>query len=155
MRRLAKIISTFFYLGYFPKIPGTAASLIACLLFIFLKNSPLLLFIISAFLLSAGFLFTAKAEKIFQKKDAPEIVIDEVAGMLLTFCLLVHIEIKPVFLFTIFLLFRLFDILKPYPIKYLQKLPGSIGIMSDDIAAAIYSAIFFQLFLKVTLWIGS
>jgi len=155
MQGLTKIISTFFYVGYFPKIPGTAASLLACLLFIFLKKNPVLLFIISGFLLIAGFLFCGKAEGIFQKKDAPQIVIDEVAGMLLVFCLLWHTEIRALSLFSLFLLFRFFDILKPYPIKYLQKIPASSGIMLDDILAAVYTVVSFQVFLRLALWIAS
>jgi len=92
-----------------------------------------------------GFIFSGRAERMFAKLDAPCIVIDEVAGMLLSFIFI------PYSLPTAaigFLLFRIFDSIKPYPAGALQELKGSAGIMCDDIAAALYTNIILQLVLR-------
>ncbi|MCG2705888.1 MAG: phosphatidylglycerophosphatase A, partial [Candidatus Omnitrophica bacterium] len=86
---------------------------------------------------------SGRAEKIFNKKDDERIVIDEVFGILLLFCFL-----PPYYPYLIagFILFRVFDILKPYPIKKIQALSGSLGVMLDDILAAAY------VYIIISIW---
>lgn len=81
------------------------------------------------------------------KKDAKCIVIDEVGGMLLSLIFIPH-DIKLVII--AFLLFRILDMLKPYPIDALQNLKGSAGIMSDDLVAGLYTNIILQVVLRFT-----
>ncbi|MFA5411126.1 MAG: phosphatidylglycerophosphatase A [Candidatus Omnitrophota bacterium] len=143
---IIKIISTFFYVGYLPLIPGTFGSIAGLFLFYLLHHNA---FIYAASLLALmllGFLTCGEAEQIFQKKDARYIVIDEVIGMLLSL-LFIPYDIKLVVI--AFFLFRLLDTLKPYPAGKLQGLRGSIGIISDDIIAGLYTNIILQAVLRL------
>lgn len=92
-----------------------------------------------------GFLIAGQAERIFNKKDARCIVIDEVSGILLSLIFIPY-DIKLVI--TAFCLFRILDAIKPYPADRLQRYKGSIGIMSDDILAGLYTNIILQLVLR-------
>lgn len=92
-----------------------------------------------------GIWAASRAERLFGRKDPGEVVIDEVVGQLVTFAF-----VPPLFLggpgypFKIvigFILFRAFDIVKPYPIRQLEKLPSGLGIVVDDIAAGLYAGI--------------
>ena len=82
----------------------------------------------------------------FRKKDASCIVIDEVAGMFLS---LIWVPYDFAWVAAALILFRLFDIWKPVPIKWIQNFPGSVGIMSDDIAAAAYTNIVILLIFRL------
>jgi len=139
---LIRVISTFFGVGYFPLIPGTAASLAAVILYFLLKDNPLIYILTLAVLLVLGFLTSGKAEAAIGKKDPSSVVIDEVCGMLLSLLFLPH-NIKLVILG--FFIFRLLDTLKPFPVGRLERLKGSLGIMLDDLAAGIYTNIILQL----------
>jgi len=150
--RLAKIIATFFYIGYLPFMPGTFGSAAALLLYIFLKPGPLAQYAFLALFLSLGFYFSGKAEKQFNSKDPKYIVIDEVAGMFLTF-LFIPFDFK--LLLIGFLLFRVLDTVKPYPADRLQNINGSAGIMLDDIVAGLYANIILQFLSRVLLKIPS
>jgi len=149
MQKLSRLISTVFYIGYFPFVPGTIASLAGLGLFL-LFRSNIFLYILTALLVILGFYFSGKAEEDLRKKDAQVIVIDEVVGILLSLILLPQARLTGWILFFIFLVFRIFDWTKPYPIRNLQKLHGSLGIMLDDILAAFYTVIIFQVFFKLT-----
>lgn len=141
-----KILSTFFYLGYLPFIPGTFASIVGILLFYFIKENLFIYVIFTLVIVILGFLITGRAERIFAKKDASCIVIDEIAGILLSFIFIPY-NIKLVII--IFILFRILDTLKPYPAIRLQNLSGSIGIMGDDLIAGIYTNIIIQIVLRL------
>lgn len=142
---ITKVVSTFFFIGYFPFWPGTLASLAGLCLFYLLGGNPVLLIASAIFFCVLGFVFCGRAERIFAKLDAPCIVIDEVAGMLLSF---IFIPYSPSTAAIGFLLFRIFDSIKPYPAGALQELKGSAGIMCDDIAAGLYTNIILQLVLR-------
>ena len=77
-------------------------------------------------------------------KDDPKVVIDEIAGVFVTF---ISINFTPVLLFLGFVLFRIFDIFKPYIIDKVQKLPHGIGVMADDIVAGIFSCAILNLLI--------
>lgn len=134
-RALIKLFSTFFYVGYLP-LPGTAASIAGALIFYFFCGDARLCFFLAFLFIILGFMVAGPAERIFQRKDAQCVVIDEVAGIFIS---LIFIPCDNRLIIIAFILFRIFDVLKPYPIARLQRLGGSLGIMCDDIIAAIYT----------------
>lgn len=142
---IVKTLSTFFYLGYLPLIPGTFGSLAGLLILYLIKSTGIYYLLITLSLLVCGLLIVGRAEKIFNKKDPRFIVIDEVCGMLLSFMFLPY---NPKLIIIGFFLFRMFDALKPYPINRLEKLKGSLGVMADDILAAVYTNIVLQIVLR-------
>jgi phosphatidylglycerophosphatase A len=117
-------------------MPGTWGSLAGVLVYLLIRQNRLLLLSVFAALLLIGLYVAGKAEDIFGKKDDKRIVIDEACGLLLLYLL-----IPPYYPYLIigFISFRIFDILKLYPAKKLEKLPRSWGIMADDIISALYS----------------
>ena len=119
-------------------MPGTWGSLGGVLVYFLIRHNIYLFLIVFTALFFAGLYAAGKAEDIFGKKDDKRIVIDEVSGILLLFLL---IPSYTPYLVIGFIIFRLFDILKLYPAKKLEKLPRSWGIMADDILAALYSFI--------------
>jgi phosphatidylglycerophosphatase A len=148
MRRkdyIAKTISTFFYVGYLPFIPGTFGSLCGLGLFFLLRSNFYLYAGVALLITLLGFLVSGEAEKAFGRKDPPCIVIDEVAGMLLSLIFLPY-DLRLVI--AGFIIFRLLDALKPYPIGSLQRLKGGIGVMGDDLIAAVYTNLILQVVAK-------
>lgn len=151
--RLALAISTC-GVGLIPFAPGTFGALVGLAIFygvfIVCKASPqyfqAALIIVSTLISAIGIWAGNYGEKIFGEKDAQRIVVDEVAGQLISFVLIAPLLVaelsKPtVVMIAGFLLFRAFDIWKPYPIKQLQDLPAGLGVMFDDIVAGIYAAV--------------
>jgi len=137
------LLGTGFGSGYFFLAPGTAGTVVGILFFLgFSYLSPLLYFITTiAFIFFAAWIADG-AEKIFQRKDAPTIVIDEIAGFLVTMlwipCTLINVGIG-------FLLFRILDILKPFPAGWIDRnLSGGWGIVLDDVVAGIYANLILQ-----------
>jgi phosphatidylglycerophosphatase A len=90
-----------------------------------------------------------RATRLFQKKDPQEAVVDEVIGQLIVF-LFVPFDISWKLILAGFLLFRLFDIWKPYPIDSLQNLPAGIGVCADDILAGVYGGVCLSLLYAIT-----
>jgi phosphatidylglycerophosphatase A len=128
-------------------MPGTFGSIFAAVIYYFLGGSQLYLILSLLIITLLGFLVSSLAEKIFSKKDAPYIVIDEMAGMLLSFLFL---PFSPKLILIGFLLFRILDTLKPYPAARIQELKGSLGIMGDDFIAGLYTNFILQLILRFT-----
>ena len=146
---LFKNESTFIALGFGSGLakfaPGTFGTLISIPLFYFCQLLPQYydyFFVITLFFI--GIYVSNKTCLIMKMKDPSCIVIDEIVAFL---ALLIYLQPDVVTLFYCFLLFRFFDILKPFPINILEKkFEGGFGIMIDDIAAAIYSALIIILF---------
>nr|WP_320010856.1 phosphatidylglycerophosphatase A [uncultured Desulfobulbus sp.] len=137
-------IATGAYSGYLPKAPGTWCSAFTVLLWFGLGRLPLapywglvaLLFVLGVF--SAG-----AAEKIVGNGDPGLVVIDEVVGQLIT---LGFAPVNPTIAFCGFVLFRIFDILKPFPVNWLDEhIHGGLGIMLDDCMAGCYAFLVLQL----------
>ena len=130
-------LASVFGLGFLPSgMPGTVSSAAACVVRMFV-DVPLWVIVLVSFI---GVYVTDKSEKIFNMKDPSIINIDEVPGMWLTIFLL-----PPSFIIPGFFLFRLIDILKPWPVSYFdEKVPGGWGIMADDIAGGIMANILLQ-----------
>ncbi|HBS47725.1 TPA: CDP-diacylglycerol--glycerol-3-phosphate 3-phosphatidyltransferase [Candidatus Dependentiae bacterium] len=132
-----EFLTTFFYIGKIKYAPGTIASFIAMLLFLFLPQVQTITFFQILFILFTLGVVSSKfvAEKLGQK-DPAQIVIDEVVGMwFATFMLPQNF----VWYFATFFIFRFFDIFKPFLIKKVEKINGGLGIMLDDILAAFYT----------------
>jgi phosphatidylglycerophosphatase A len=120
MSKKIKMISSFFYLGHSPFMPGTLGSLAGLVVYFLVKDREVLY--------------------------ASMIIIDEVCGMLLALFFI------PYNLFIVilgFFLFRIFDILKPPPARRMEKLTGSLGIMFDDVVAALYTNFILQIITRV------
>lgn len=146
-RFITKILSTFFYIGYLPLIPGTFGSLAGIFLIYLVKVYALNYLLLTLVVIVIGFLVCGQAEKAMQKKDPRYVVIDEVSGMLLSLLFLPY-DIKLVII--AFILFRVLDTLKPFPAGRLEKLKGSVGIMSDDLIAGLYTNFILQVVIRVT-----
>ena len=142
---MIKLISTFFYIGYFRFAPGSAASLAGAVICYPLQSHMALYIAVWAAVTIAGFVFAGHMEKIAGKKDPSCVVIDEVSGMMIAFFLL---PLKWPVVVTAFFLFRAFDMFKIYPADKLESLPGAAGIMMDDIAAGIYTNIIMQVAIR-------
>ena len=135
---IVKFLASGFYAGYSPLAPGTAGSLVGVLAYLLLQNLSNAAYITIVILIAlSGIYLSGKAEDIYQVKDSRYIVIDEIAGMLITFIFLP----KGInFLFAGFVSFRIFDILKPFPIGLIdRRLEGGWGIMLDDVLAGVYA----------------
>ena len=136
MKLLFNLISTFFYLGKLPKAPGTWGSLGALLVWSLIPETLLFRSVVLVITLIVGFIACEITLKQSDDPDPSYIVIDEVVGLWIT---LLFVP-KTIFLFTLgFVLFRLFDILKPSFVYSVQFLKGSFGVMLDDILAGILS----------------
>ena len=127
-------------------MPGTLGSLAGLLIYFVVKDKlPIYAFSI-LFLFALGILFSSEAERIYKRKDAKTIVIDEVCGMMLSLFLVPY----SVWIMILgFALFRVFDILKPPPAKAIEKFSGAFGIMFDDIIAAIYTNFILQIICRI------
>ncbi len=145
-KKIIRIISTFFGFGYFPFAPGTFGSVGGLLIYLLVAQSQALYQIATALILILGFAVCLKAEKVFQMQDPPQVVIDEVAGMLISLMFLP--KTWPVILCA-FILFRGFDTIKIWPTDKLEKVPHGAGIMLDDVMAGVYTNIALQLSLLV------
>lgn len=145
------LISTLFGTGYFPKMPGTAGTLIAALVYLLLPEKIFssiennVIFLICVLILSLiSVFFISKAEKKLDH-DNNKIVLDEFLGYFIAVVFLPKTVLIAVFAF---ILFRFFDILKPEPVNALQKLPAGWGVMADDLMAGVYTNISLQILIR-------
>jgi phosphatidylglycerophosphatase A len=157
---VAVIIASGLGLGFIPIAPGTFGSLLGVAICyalieafkfepIILLNSIIGLSVVSAIL---GTWASTRAESVFQRKDASQIVVDEVCGQLISFVFLAPALTRiggswRQALAIGFVLFRLFDIFKPWPIRKLEGLGAGLGVMADDVLAGIYAAVVLSLIL--------
>ena len=146
MTRLALTLATVGGVGYSPVAPGTAGSAIGVGLY-FLSRSwaPSGQILMFSIVVAVGLWASHRAAAYFQEDDPGTVVIDEVAGQLLTL-LLLDVGVSGALIG--FLLFRLMDIVKPWPAGRLEALPGGVGVMADDLMAGVYAWIG----LAGTLW---
>lgn len=137
-------IATGAYSGFLPKAPGTWGSAVGVLFWLLIGRMDLLPFLtVISFLFLVGICSAGAAEKILDRGDPPQVVIDEVVGQLLA---LTAAPLQPVAVLFGFLLFRFFDILKPFPIGWMdRRLHGGLGIMLDDVVAGLYALLVLQL----------
>ncbi len=148
MSFISKIIATFFGSGFFPIAPGTAASFLTVLVYLFWIHGfagPVQAGII-VILFFAGSLAATRYSRELDQTDPGRIVIDETCGQLIALFLC-----PPSWkaIAAGFILFRIFDIIKPYPINKLEKFPRGWGIMADDVGAGLAAGIVLRLILRV------
>jgi phosphatidylglycerophosphatase A len=138
MRRLAVFVCSFGYIGFFPVAPGTIGSAAGVAVYAAARYTGLpyidLALILACF--AAGVAFTPACEEDLHCIDPGPIVIDEVMGMLIT---LFMIPVGWGGILLGFLLFRVLDVLKPYPARQFERLHGGFGVMADDAMAAVYA----------------
>ena len=143
-----RILATGFGTGLSPVAPGTAGTLAGVL--ICLASSPLpwlfrLFFVVA---ISAVSIYVAgEAEKLYGNTDDQRIVIDEIAGYQVA---MLPVAVTGLHLLTAFVLFRIFDIWKPFPLKHFQKFPGGWGVVVDDLGAGVYAGILMLIFVFLT-----
>ena len=144
MNYFVLLLATGFGVGYSPVAPGTLGTLIAIPVYYFLSAIPSPIYeitLIGFFFLSVW--ISENAEIFFGKKDDQRIVIDEMMGFLIT---MLWVPKVTHFIIIGFFLFRLFDILKPFPIRRLEKrLKGGYGVVLDDVMAGVYANIILHL----------
>ena len=162
INKIIFLFVTLFGLGKIKKIPGSFASLATTLFLFFifhiLKISPniILIFVIVIFFIS---LYAVNYFiKNLENKDPKEVVIDEFIGQSIPICLyeIAHQQTKEItqvliFYFMMFILFRIFDIAKPYPVSYYDKnFKNSFGVIMDDVAAGLYVVAVLVLYMVLT-----
>jgi phosphatidylglycerophosphatase A len=138
IERLAYFIATAGFVGRFPVAPGTAGSVAGLALYALIRlfGRPEIEAAALVLTLVLGLWSAQVAERLLGGKDPGPVVIDEVLGILIT---LAFLDVNFLGGFIGFLLFRLFDVIKPYPAGRLEHLPGGFGVMMDDAMAALYS----------------
>ena len=149
IKKFNLLFLTLFNIGKIKNAPGTAASLITCLLFLLLINifNISIIFLFTLAIFAYSFVAINNSFDEFSSNDPQEIVIDEFVGQMLPLLAIpiyetLYLLPKMYYCISAFLLFRLFDIWKPYPVSYVDKnVNGAIGIMLDDIFAGIYTII--------------
>lgn len=147
--KMVKVIVTGLGTGYCPVAPGTAGTIVAVPLYFILSpfSWPLyLITLLAATVLSCRLCDTG--ERLFGVKDPPQIVIDEIIGFLWA---MFAVPPTTFSILGVFLIFRLFDVVKPHPVRLLEnRLPGGWGVVMDDVAAGIYANICIH--ILTTLW---
>ena len=138
MSGLAVFIATFGYVGFFPIAPGTAGSLAALPLYALVRwaGTPAVELVTIIAVFAIGIWAATGTEHALARKDPGPVVIDEVLGMLVT---LAFLPLSLWGIVTGFLIFRVFDVIKPFPAGRLEHLPAGLGIMADDAMAGVYA----------------
>lgn len=146
MKSLGVGIATVGGVGWFPIAPGTAGSAVGVVIYLltYQLGAPVQVALLVAITV-IGVWAAGVAEKAFNKEDPGPVVIDEVAGQLVTL-LLTGVGWKGAV--AGFFIFRLFDIVKPPPARQLERLHGGLGIMADDLAAGAYGWLLMMLLLR-------
>ncbi|GAB6136963.1 phosphatidylglycerophosphatase A family protein [Halanaerobaculum tunisiense] len=145
MNNWIKLLATGFKSGLIPTAPGTAGTVVGAILLALVMQLGIvdpvgfpLVFI----LVIPGTYIAHQAEAIYGEKDAPQIVIDEIVGLVVAMYGLGMNMLIPAFI-----LFRIFDIYKPYPLNKLQEFRGGVGIMLDDLGAGIVANILLRIII--------
>jgi phosphatidylglycerophosphatase A len=150
MNSVAMAWATWFGCGFAPKGPGTAGSLGAILVAYVVSRAPgwqpWHLALLALVLLAPSIWSASRVAVIRNTKDPQIVVVDEVLGQWITLSAAAVFEWRTVL--AGFVLFRLFDIVKPWPVRQLEALPGGVGIIADDIMAGLYGAVV----LRAAVW---
>ena len=138
LRRLGVFVATGAFVGYAPVAPGTFGSALGLAVLFVVRHSlsPSAEGVTLVLLAGIGVWSASEAERHFGRTDPGYIVIDEVVGMLVT---LAFLPVNAVGILVAFLLFRLFDVVKPWPARRFERLHGGLGVMLDDVMAGIYA----------------
>jgi phosphatidylglycerophosphatase A len=147
--RLALAIATVGGAGYSPVAPGTAGSAVTALLLWAVPFSRTGLVAFFVLVVAAGTWAAGRAERVLGGKDPGAIVVDEVAGMTLS---VLALPLTVPVLVGAFLLFRLFDVVKPFPARASQRIRGGVGVMIDDLIAGVYALAVLAVSRAVLAW---
>jgi len=149
MNRFLLFFSTGFGAGFSPIAPGTMGTLVAIPIYLFLSAIPSPFYeltVITFFFFSSW--ISDKAQRYLGERDSTRIVIDEIMGFLIT---MLWVPKTTLFIIIGFFLFRFFDIVKPPPIRLLERVKGGYGVVLDDVLAGVYSNIILQIISYFTL----
>ncbi|MEE8348422.1 MAG: phosphatidylglycerophosphatase A [Acidobacteriota bacterium] len=151
MPRLIQAVVTGLGIGYLPLAPGTWASgttvlLIALIHWAVPTQVGLILGGLLLFITPVAVIFSTRFSKAESHTDPSEVVIDEIIGQMICF---LWNPVSMVSLMAGFLMFRFFDIVKPFPVRTCERLPGGMGIVFDDVAAGLYAGVL----LAILLWL--
>src|SRR5262245_29579579 len=141
MDRIAIGFATAGGAGFAPKAPGTAGSLVGVLIYLIVEAAHASAYYPHAiiFFFIVGTWASSRVERLYGH-DSQRIVIDEVAGQMITFGFFAgRYQLSAIYILLGFGLFRLFDILKPFPVRRLERLPGGLGVVADDVGAGLYA----------------
>ena len=145
-QKLVMTIATGGYVGTVSRVPGTLGSLLGLVL-LWPLGAGLAQALVTLFLIGAGIAIAGRAARIMGAQDPPAVVIDEIAGIAVATALLPpHLLERTV----AFVLFRLFDITKPFPARQAERLSGGLGIVGDDLVAGIYANLVVQVWLLLS-----
>ena len=144
--KITLILSTWFGTGLLPVAPGTFGTLSAIPIILVSDGLGIPYKVLILIIITAAAIWTSgSAQVLLGKNDPPEVVIDEVAG----FLFMLFLPLSWTALALGFILFRVFDILKPYPIKKVEKLKGGFGIVFDDLLAGVYAYLCFNIIFYI------
>jgi phosphatidylglycerophosphatase A len=150
LTRLAVVVCTFGYIGYFPVAPGTAGSVAGLVLYgllRWLQAPPAVEAAVIALLFGIGVWSGTHAERYFGSTDPGPGVIDEVVGMLITLFML---PATGGIVIAGFFVFRVLDVVKPFPARRFESFHGGMGMMADDVMSALYA----NVAMRILLWIA-
>jgi phosphatidylglycerophosphatase A len=150
LTRLAVVVCTFGYIGYFPVAPGTAGSVAGLVLYgllRWLQAPPAVEAAVIALLFGVGVWSGTHAERYFGSTDPGPGVIDEVVGMLITLFML---PATWGIVIAGFFVFRVLDVVKPFPARRFESFHGGMGMMADDVMSALYA----NVAMRILLWIA-
>ena len=147
MKTLAVLLATVGGAGRFPWAPGTVGSAVGVVVYLAIVRWPLSVQLaIVAGVSVVGIWASTLAAEHFGREDPGEVVIDEVAGQLVT---LVWTAVNLPGIVVGFFLFRVLDIVKPWPARRFEALPGGVGIMADDLMVGVYGNVLLQLGVRL------
>ena len=152
--RISIFLATACYIGCIPGAPGTYASIATSLaLYVYQRNFlrvvPELYISVIGLITIVGVLAAAEVSRIRGEEDPSIVVVDEVAGQLVTF---LYLPLHGLNLILGTLFFRIFDIWKPSPVRQLESLKNGVGIMADDLMAGVYACLLLHLVNRLFHW---
>ena len=165
LKTINSLFVTMFGIGKLPRIPGSYASLVTVIFLYILFHILSVPADVFLFFLIAIFIVSLFSVNLFIKdltnKDPKEVVIDEFIGQSIPICLYEIAHSEPVnaskvltFYFIMFILFRIFDIAKPYPVSYYDKnFKNSFGVIMDDVCVVLYVVAIFVFYMIITTWV--
>lgn len=138
--RLAVFFATAGGAGFVPKAPGTAGAVVGVLIYFLMSQAGAGAYFVHVILLFifAGTLAAQRVES-FWGHDSQRIVVDEVLGQMIALGFAGTTQLSWISIIAGFVLFRFFDIVKPFPIRHLERLPGGVGVIADDVGAGLYA----------------
>jgi phosphatidylglycerophosphatase A len=147
---VAIAVATVGFVGFVPKAPGTAGSAVGVLVYLVIERLHIGAYYphVIIFFFIVGIWASSRVERLWGR-DSQRIVIDEVIGQMITFGIAAgRYQLSATYFALGFGLFRLFDILKPFPIRRLEALKGGLGVVADDVGAGLYALALLTLVIR-------